>query len=139
MKNFHPLTPLALALVALCVAPMCTTTRTVTRTVYVPSPKQCKLPPIPDLPRISTKPAVINKHICFTVPDAQALTEREQKLKQWVKETVARCKFKKKDASSARSPDAGARSESTPSPVAPRSPSTKSANDAGTGTSRSAQ
>lgn len=63
----------------------------------------CTLPPKPELP---TPQAHRNGDlICFTPEEANKLRERDAKLKQWVREVLARCSEEKEDAGSPSSKD----------------------------------
>ena len=75
-------------------------------TVPVVIRRTCELPPKPVLP--TAKPTVVNDDegllICFEAAEANALRERDAKLKQWIREVLVRCGDK--GTSDAGSPDA---------------------------------
>lgn len=53
--------------------------------------KPCELPPVPVLPVAQTVSGCDPKLFCYNAEGAMAIVERDGKLRQWVKEVVARC------------------------------------------------
>lgn len=52
---------------------------------------RCELPPKPVLPTAKAHRPNDGDLICFTPEEANKLRERDAKLKQWVREVLARC------------------------------------------------
>ena len=69
----------------------------------------CKLPPIPTLPTPQPVATLRDGTICFDAENAVQLKERDAMLKQWIRETIARCsepsKSEAKDAGSSSPTD----------------------------------
>lgn len=60
----------------------------------------CTLPPKPELPTPKAHRPGDGDLICFTPEEANKLRERDAKLKQWVREVLARCREETQDAGS---------------------------------------
>lgn len=67
----------------------------------------CKLPPTPVLPTPQPTATLRDGMVCFDAENAVQLKQRDAKLKQWIRETIARCSEPKEadDAGSSSSKD----------------------------------
>lgn len=68
--------------------------------------KTCDLPPVPVLPVAQTVSGCDPKLFCYDAEGALAVVERDGKLRQWVREVVARCGGRPA-ANPTEKPDAG--------------------------------